>query len=88
MTMTQTTPNPKKDFEAALAQLNTLVEQIENQELPLEKALSTFEDGMKLAKQCQEALSQAEQRIRTITSETENTTSSVAVEDVTEPSDL
>ncbi|PVX33434.1 exodeoxyribonuclease VII small subunit [Pasteurella langaaensis DSM 22999] len=52
------------DFETTLAQLEAIVSQLENGDLPLEEALKEFENGVKLAKLGQERLQQAEQRIQ------------------------
>jgi exodeoxyribonuclease VII small subunit len=58
---------PKKtteiDFEAALAELEALVAQMEEGDLPLEDALRQFERGVTLTQQCQQALKQAEQKV-------------------------
>ncbi len=51
------------DFEKALADLEAVVEQLEHGELPLEEALAQFERGIALARSCQDALKQAEQRV-------------------------
>lgn len=51
------------NFEKALAQLETLVEDMEQGELPLEDALKHFEKGISLAADCQQALSKAEQKV-------------------------
>jgi len=51
------------DFEQALNELEGIVQQMENNELSLEQALLQFETGVKLARQCQQALKTAEQRI-------------------------
>ena len=50
-------------FEESLAQLEELVEQMEDGELSLEEALKAFEKGIKLTRECQRALKQAEQKI-------------------------
>ncbi|HSS21981.1 MAG TPA: exodeoxyribonuclease VII small subunit [Pyrinomonadaceae bacterium] len=52
-----------KSFEASLEALEQIVHQLENGDLPLEKSLELFEDGIRLSRQCQERLSQAERRI-------------------------
>ena len=54
----------KIDFEAALGQLEKLVEQMEDGELSLEDSLTTFESGIKLARDCQQALQDAEQKVQ------------------------
>lgn len=51
------------DFEKALAELERLVEQMEQGEQPLEQALAQFEHGIELARSCQTALADAEQRV-------------------------
>ncbi|MCH8896562.1 MAG: exodeoxyribonuclease VII small subunit [Gammaproteobacteria bacterium] len=70
---------PKKtsqpDFEKALAELESLVENLERGELPLEETLKQFERGIELTRSCQKALQAAEQRVEILLagSETETT---------------
>ena len=52
------------DFEHALADLQALVERLENGELSLEDSLSAFEQGIRLTRECQGALTQAEQKVQ------------------------
>jgi exodeoxyribonuclease VII small subunit len=52
------------DFEAALAQLEGLVEAMEDGNLSLEESLQAFEQGIKLTRECQQALAQAEQKVQ------------------------
>ncbi len=52
-----------KSFEASLEALEQIVHELEHGDLPLEKSLELFEQGIKLSRQCQERLSQAERRI-------------------------
>ena len=59
------------DFEAALKALEDLVKQMESGELGLEASLAAFEQGVKLTRQCQAALKQAELRVRTLTEDNE-----------------
>jgi exodeoxyribonuclease VII small subunit len=57
----------KKDsfhFEAALKQLEALVERMESGELSLEESLQLFEQGIALTRQCQAALREAEQKVQ------------------------
>ena len=54
-------------FEQALEQLETVVARLEGGELPLEEALRTFEDGVKLARVCAARLEDAERRVRLLT---------------------
>lgn len=56
------------NFEARLGELEQLVTRMEEGELGLEESLQTFEQGVKLVKQCQQALAQAEQKIRVLVS--------------------
>jgi exodeoxyribonuclease VII small subunit len=51
------------DFEAALAELEQIVERLEQGELSLEESLRQFERGVELTRNCQKALRQAEQKI-------------------------
>jgi exodeoxyribonuclease VII small subunit len=52
-----------KSFESSLEQLELIVRELEHGELPLERSLELFEQGVKLSRECQERLSQAERRI-------------------------
>jgi exodeoxyribonuclease VII small subunit len=52
------------DFEHSLAELQTLVERLENGDLSLEDSLSSFEQGIRLTRECQAALAQAEQKVQ------------------------
>lgn len=51
------------NLEKALADLEALVEELESGDLPLEKAMKKFEDGIKLTRSCQTALKDAEQKV-------------------------
>ncbi len=52
------------NFENALEELESLVENMESGELSLEASLAAFEKGIKLTRECQEALNQAEQKVQ------------------------
>lgn len=52
------------DFEQSLTDLQTLVERLENGELSLEESLSAFEQGIRLTRDCQASLTQAEQKVQ------------------------
>ena len=54
---------PKLDFEAAMRELEELVERLEQGELPLEESLAAFERGVMLTRCCQTALKDAEQKV-------------------------
>lgn len=51
------------DLEKSLNELEDIVQQLEEGDLPLEKALKQFEKGVKLSRDCQTALRAAEQRV-------------------------
>lgn len=51
------------DFETALAELEAIVKQLEEGNLPLAKSLELFERGIKLAKDCKQRLAEAELRV-------------------------
>lgn len=55
-----------KTFEASLEALEQIVHELERGDLPLEKSLELFEQGIRLSRQCQERLSQAERRIEVL----------------------
>jgi len=55
-----------KSFEASLEALEQIVHELESGDLPLEKSLELFEDGIRLSRQCQERLNQAERRIEVL----------------------
>ena len=57
-------PKAKKiDFEASLEKLEELVDRMEEGDLSLEESLSAFEQGVKLSRECQQALAEAEQKV-------------------------
>ena len=53
----------KFNLEKSLADLETLVDELESGDLPLEKAMKKFEAGIKLTRGCQAALKEAEQKV-------------------------
>jgi exodeoxyribonuclease VII small subunit len=52
------------DLEKSLAGLEALVAELESGELPLDKAMHKFEEGVKLTRECQAALREAEQKVQ------------------------
>ena len=52
-----------KDFEAAIAELETIVKKLEEGDLPLEKSLELYERGVQLSRFCHTRLEEAEKRI-------------------------
>lgn len=53
----------KPSFEEALQGLEKIVNQLESGDVPLEDALSQFQEGMELSKYCQETLNNAERTL-------------------------
>jgi exodeoxyribonuclease VII small subunit len=63
-------PRKKTDainFEKSLAELTNIVEKMEQGNLPLEQSLEQFEKGITLIRHCQQALSDAEQKVQVLT---------------------
>ena len=56
----------KFNLEKSLADLEELVDELESGDLPLEKALKKFEEGIKLTRGCQAALKEAEQKVEVL----------------------
>ncbi len=67
-------------FEAALAELESLVAQMETGEMTLEASLAAFERGVKLTRHCQVALKNAELKVKVLTDD--NTLEDLDIEDL------
>jgi|TARA_B110000037_G_C17065894_1_gene483796 exodeoxyribonuclease VII small subunit len=63
----------KFDFEMALQELEALVSSMEDGELSLEESLQAFEKGIKLTRECQTALKNAEQKVQVLLNENGDT---------------
>lgn len=61
----------KASFEESLEKLEKIVEQLEEGDLPLEKSLELFEQGVKLSRDCQQRLEKAESRIEILMKDSE-----------------
>ncbi len=59
----------KFDFEASIAALEDLVAKMEGGEFSLEESLQQFERGISLARACQQALREAEQKVSQLTTD-------------------
>ncbi len=61
-----TSPKPVEEltYEAALAELETIVSELENNQKPLEETMSLYERGRALVKRCAELLNKAELRVK------------------------
>jgi exodeoxyribonuclease VII small subunit len=57
-------------FEENLKRLETIVDQLENKEAPLEESLALFEEGVRLARVCQQTLEQAKKKVDILIKET------------------
>lgn len=57
----------KVDFESAISELESLVEQMEQGDITLEQSLKNFERGIELTRSCQKALQEAEQKVQILT---------------------
>lgn len=58
----------KIKFEAALAELETVIEKLENSDTSLDEALKLYEKGISLIRVCNERLESAEQKIKILQS--------------------
>jgi exodeoxyribonuclease VII small subunit len=50
-------------FESSLKELERIVEELEAGDLPLERSLELFEQGVKLSRECQKRLDEAERKV-------------------------
>lgn len=53
----------KKTFESSMKKLEQIVQEMESGDLPLEKSLTKFEEGVKLSKFCSDKLDEVEKKI-------------------------
>ena len=56
-----------KDFEGAIAELESIVKKLEEGDLPLEQSLALYERGVQLSRFCHARLEEAERRIEILT---------------------
>ncbi len=70
-----------KTFEASLNELEKIVKQLEDGDLPLEESLKLFENGIRLSRECRERLTNAERRIEVLMKEADGTISLASVEE-------
>lgn len=73
-----------KTFEASLMDLEKIVRELEQGDLSLEESLKLFEDGVRLSRECQERLNQAERRIEILLKDSDGNPALQAIE----PEDL
>ena len=55
-----------KDFEAAIAELESIVKKLEEGDLPLDTSLQLYERGVQLSRFCHSRLEEAERRIEVL----------------------
>jgi len=67
----------KKTFEQAMKQLEQIVVDLESGDLPLEKAIKKFEEGIKLSKFCTEKLDETEKKITILMQDSDGKVSEV-----------
>ena len=53
----------EKTFEASLDELEKIVRQLEAGDLPLDRSLELFEQGVRLSRECQKRLDEAERKV-------------------------
>jgi exodeoxyribonuclease VII small subunit len=63
----------KLDYEASIAELESLVERLEQGDISLEESLKLYESGVLITRDCQEALSQAEQKVQMLLQQSDQT---------------
>jgi exodeoxyribonuclease VII small subunit len=76
----------QKTFEQSMKQLERIVQELEEGDLPLEKAIKKFEEGIKLTKLCSEKLDETEKKISVLlkNSKGQMTEKPLAAEDETD----
>jgi exodeoxyribonuclease VII small subunit len=62
----QIVKNEAQSFESQLASLERIVRELERGDLPLDRSLELFEQGVRLSRECQERLNEAERRIEVL----------------------
>lgn len=70
----------KKTFEQSLEDLEKIVKELESGDLPLEKALKRFEQGMALSRQCSQMLDQTERKVSQLIKDSEGHTYEIPFE--------
>lgn len=73
--MSKTKPKTEANFESLLGELNTIITDMEKGNQPLEQALQDFERGVKLIRDCQKVLKNAEQQVKILLENKGDTTS-------------
>jgi exodeoxyribonuclease VII small subunit len=74
----------KKSFESSLKELEQIVEQLESGDLPLERSLELFEQGVNLSRDCQKRLDEAERRVELLLKNPDGSFAKVSLEEAEE----
>lgn len=64
--MPKTKQDTPRSFEDSMKRLDEIVEQLEEDKLPLDKMIALYEEGVALARACGEKLEAAEQKVKLI----------------------
>ena len=80
-------PPPPFDFEQAMTELETVVASLEQGEVPLEEALRAYERGVELTRACQQALTQAEQKVELLATRSDGSSTLMPFDPPTDEAD-
>ena len=61
----------KKTFEQLMKQLEQIIQELESGDLPLEKAIKKFEEGIQLSRFCSKMLDETEKKVSILLEDTE-----------------
>jgi exodeoxyribonuclease VII small subunit len=70
----------KKTFEQAMKQLEQIVQDLESGDMPLEKSIKKFEEGIQLSKFCTQKLDETEKRITLLVQDSNGKVSEIPIE--------
>ena len=70
--MSKKSKNPLSTFEGDLQKMQSILEDIESNELNLEETIEKYKLGIELSKRCQKALEEAEQKIKMVSNNQRN----------------
>jgi exodeoxyribonuclease VII small subunit len=76
-----------KDFESALKSLEGIVAQLEEGDLPLDRALELFEEGIGISRFCNAKLEEAERKVETLIKAADGSMKEAPFSESTEPGD-
>ncbi len=74
------------EFEKSLARLEEVVKRLESADLSLDEAMNLFEEGVKLSRECQKSLEEAEGRVEILLKKSDGKISAEPFETEDEPS--